>query len=113
LARSLAAEQLSYLMGTMVVVREFSEAAKIITGAEGARDYQGPAGVRVVGDTLKFITQAQQGEFDDAFRKASINLIGGLTGLPAAQINRSITGINAYLDGETDNPAAVLFGYQQ
>lgn len=114
LARKLAAEQLSYLMGTMVVVREFGEAAKLVTGAEGVgRDYGGPAGLRVISDTFRFTQQAGQGEFDDSFRKASVNLIGGLTGLPAAQINRSITGTNALLEGETENPAAVLFGYQK
>lgn len=114
LARRLAAEQLSYLMGLMVVVREFSNAAQIVTGAEGGfRDYTGPAGVRVIGDSFRFTTQATQGEFDDAFRKSAINLLGGLTGLPAAQINRTITGTQALADGETDNPAAVLFGYQE
>lgn len=113
LARKLAAEQLSYLMGLMVVVREFAEAAKIVTGAEGARDYQGPAGLRVVSDALRFGTQANQGEFDTAFRKSAINLLGGLTGLPAAQINRTITGTSALIEGDTENPAAVLFGYQE
>lgn len=114
LARKLAAEQLSYLMGLMVVTREFGEVAKIVTGAEGAgRDYGGPAGLRAVGDTFRFAQQASQGEFDSAFRKASINVLGDLTGLPSAQINRTWNGIEALNEGETDNPAAVLFGYQK
>lgn len=114
LARKLAAEQLSYLMGLMVVTREFGEVAKIVTGAEGAgRDYGGPAGLRAVGDTFRFAQQASQGEFDTAFRKASINVLGDLTGLPSAQINRTWNGIEALNEGETDNPAAVLFGYQK
>ena len=112
IARKLAAEQLSYLMGTMIVVREFGEAAKVVTGAEGgARDYSGPAGLRIVADGYKFLKQAGQGEFDDAFRKAAINLIGDFTGLPSAQINRTITGANALAEGETSNPAAVVLGY--
>jgi len=102
------------MMGQMVVVREFAEGAKTALGlAEGGFGYQGPAGVRVVADTTKFAQQAQQGEFDDAFRKASINLLGSLFGLPAAQVNRSITGAKALAEGETDNPAAALFGYQE
>lgn len=114
LARKLAAEQLSYLMGLMFLVREFGAAAKIVTGAEGAGwDYQGPAGLRAISDTITFAKQAQQGEFDDAFRKAAVNLLGDFTGLPAAQINRSITGTQALVEGETENPAAVLFGYQK
>lgn len=114
LARKLAAEQLSYLMGLMVVVREFGEVSKIVTGAEGAgRDYSGPAGLRAISDAYRFTQQAAQGEFDDSFRKASINLLGDFTGLPAAQINRTITGVNALAEGETDNPAAAVFGFQQ
>lgn len=114
LARKLAAEQLSYLMGMMVIVREFGEAAKIVTGAEGAgRDYSGPAGVRLIADTLKFAKQAEQGEFDDSFRKSAVNLLGDATGLPSAQINKTISGLEALSEGETENPAAVLFGYQK
>ncbi|SNR73835.1 hypothetical protein SAMN05192560_0785 [Methylobacillus rhizosphaerae] len=113
IARSLAAEQISYLMGMMVIAREFSEVSKIITGAEGARNYQGPAGLRVISDSLKLAQQASQGEFDDAFRKALVNVVGSLAGLPAAQVNRSITGAIALQEGETDSTRALLFGYRQ
>lgn len=114
LAKALLAESLGFMMGQMIVVREFAEGAKTALGlSEGGFGYQGPAGVRVVTDATKFAQQAQQGEFDDAFRKASINLLGSLFGLPAAQVNRSITGAKALAEGETDNPAAVLFGYQE
>lgn len=113
LAKKLAAEQISYLMGTMVVVREFGEAGKIVTGAEGTRDYAGPGGLRIITDAYKFGKQAGQGEFDDAFRKAAINIIGDVTGLPSAQINRTITGTKALVEGRTDNPAAVVFGFQR
>lgn len=113
LARKLAAEQLSYLMGLFFVVREFGDAAKIVTGAKGARDYSGPAGVRFVGDFLGLLKQADQGEFDDAFRKALVNTVGDLTGLPGAQANRTITGVQALSEGETQNPAAIAFGFQK
>jgi hypothetical protein len=113
LAKKLAAEQISYLMGMMVVVREFAAAGKIVAGAEGARDYQGPAGTRGIADVLAFGKQAMQGDFDDAFRKSAINLIGDFTGLPAAQVNRTITGIQALSEGKTRNPAAVVFGFDR
>jgi hypothetical protein len=114
IAKDLAAEQLSYLMGTMVVLREFGEAAKVVTGAEGgARDYSGPAGLRLISDSYKFLKQAGQFEFDDAFRKAAINLLGDITGLPSAQANRTITGINALSEGETENPAAIVLGFKK
>ena len=114
LAKKLAAEQLSYLMGMMVIAREFAFVAKTVTGAEGAgRDYTGPAGLRLIGDVGSLAKQSAQGEFDDAFRKAAINVVGDLTGLPSAQANRTITGATALVEGETDNPAAVVFGFQR
>lgn len=113
LARKLAAEQISYLLGLLVVAREFGEAGKLMTGAQGPRGYSGPSGVRVVSDALRFGQQASQGEFDDAFRKAAVNLLGSAFGLPAAQINRSWTGAEALAAGETDNPAALALGYQR
>ena len=112
IAKKLAAEQLSYLMGLMVVVREFGEVAKIATG-NPSFGYQGPAGVRAISDAQKFGQQAMQGEFDDAFSKSAVNLIGALTGLPAAQINRTITGTQALAEGKTENPAAIAFGFQE
>jgi hypothetical protein len=114
LARKLLANQIDYLMGLMVVVREFSEAAKTITGAnDKGRDYTGPAGVRMIADAGSFAKQAHQGEFDDAFRKAAINLVGDLFALPSAQMNRTITGVQALSEGKTVNPAALVFGFQK
>ena len=113
LARKLAAEQLSYLMGTMIFVREFGQFGQIMFGNDKARDYSGPAGVRVVADAVSFLKQASQLEFDDAFRKTAINLLGDVTGLPSAQINRTITGTKALIEGETENPAAIVLGKEK
>lgn len=114
LARKLAANQIDYLMGLMFVAREFSGAAKTAAGIEDySRGYSGPAGVRVISDAYTLSMQVKQGEFDDAFRKALINTIGGVAGLPSAQINRTITGTKALIEGETSNPAAIAFGFQK
>jgi hypothetical protein len=113
LARKLAAEQLSYLMGTMIILREFGQAGQIMFGNEKARDYSGPAGLRVVADAVSFLKQASQLEFDDSFRKAAINLLGDVTGLPSAQINRTITGTKALVEGKTENPAAIVLGKEK
>jgi hypothetical protein len=114
LAKRLIAAEIDYLMGMMVGVREFSEAAKLAVGADDfGRDYQGPGGLRVIVDINKAIKQAAQGEFDDAFRKAIINAAGSLFGLPSAQVNRTITGTQALAEGETSNPAAVVLGHQK
>ena len=112
LAKRLVAEEIDFLMGQMVIVRELAEAVKTLLGANDlGRDYKGPAGIRVVADAIVFSKQAHQGEFDTAFRKSAINLIGDMSGLPAAQINRSISGWEAYSEGETDDPLAPVFGY--
>lgn len=111
IARRIGGESLSFAMGMFVGVREISEAAKIISGS--MRDYTGPAGLRPLGDTLAMVKQVSQGEFDRAFWRAAINLVGDATGLPAAQANRTITGVQALAEGDTDNPAAILFGHQQ
>jgi len=111
IARELAAEQLSYLMGTMVIAREFGEVGKMIFGVEGPRmGYGGPAGLRAVGETYQFATQASQGEFDTAFRKSAVNMIGAFTGLPSAQVNRTLDGLEALYEGETKNVLAPLTG---
>jgi hypothetical protein len=113
LSKELAQESLSYLLGSMVVIREFSDASKILFGAEKPRDYSGPAGLRAVADSYALLKQAVQLEFDDSFRKAAINVIGDFTALPSAQANRTITGIKALAEGETENPAAVVFGFKK
>ena len=114
LARKLVGEQLGYLFGLMFGLRELgSPMANLIKGEGFGTDYQGPAGLRLLGDALKAGKQIEQGEFDDALRKAVVNLAGDLARLPSAQINRSVTGTQALIEGKTENPAAILFGYQE
>lgn len=114
LAKKLAGEQISYLMGLMFGVREFTGAAQAATGtAQFGNDYSGPAGVRLIGDATKAGKQVSQGELDEGLRKAVVNLAGDLLRLPSAQINRTVTGIEALREGKTKNPAAVVFGYEE
>lgn len=112
--KKLAGEQLSFLMGLMVGVREFTAAAQALTGTQQyAGGYQGPAGVRMIVDAYKLALQTKQGELDDGLRKAVVNAAGDLLRLPAAQINRTITGAQALADGKTENPGVLLTGYQE
>ena len=114
LSKRLLASQIDYLMGLFVVLREFSEAAKTLAGANDlGRGYAGPIGIKMIEDAAKLATQASQAEFDDAFRKAAINLLGDATGLPSAQANRTINGIEALVEGETENPASIGFGFRK
>ena len=111
LAKKLAKEQISFLLGLFVGGRELAQLANIITG-DRFYGYTGPSGLRPIDDTYKFAQQAAQGEIDHAFVRASINLLGDVFGIPSAQINRTIKGAEALQDDETDNPAALLFGHQ-
>jgi hypothetical protein len=114
LSKDLSIEQIQYLMGTMVVAREFSQIAKtMIDPSAPSMGYGGPAGVRMIGDTYTAATQIGQGEFDSAFRKSAINLIGDATGLPSAQVNRTIDGIEALMEDETTDIRAPLFGVRK
>ena len=114
MAKDLSIEQIQYLMGTMVVAREFSQIAKtMIDPSAPSMGYGGPAGVRMIGDTYTAATQIGQGEFDAAFRKSAINLIGDATGLPSAQVNRTIDGIEALMEDETTDIRAPLFGVRK
>ena len=111
LAKKLAKEQISFLLGLFVFGREMTQLANIATG-DRFYGYTGPSGLRPFDDAFKFVQQAIQGEFDSAFVRASVNLLGDAFGLPSAQINRTIKGAQALQDDETDNPAALLFGHQ-
>ena len=111
LAKKLAKEQISFLLGLFVGGRELAQLANIVTG-DRFYGYAGPSGLRPIDDTYKFAQQAAQGEIDHAFVRASINLLGDIFGIPSAQINRTIKGAEALQDDETDNPAALLMGHQ-
>ena len=111
LAKKLAKEQISFLLGLFVFGRELTQLANIATG-DRFYGYAGPSGLRPIDDGFKFVQQAVQGEFDSAFVRASVNLLGDAFGLPSAQINRTIKGAEALQDDDTDNPAALLMGHQ-
>ncbi len=104
LLKKLAKEQLSYLLGTMVGLREIGAA---VTGFSG---YQGPAGTRFFSEVGKLAKQVQQGEVDMALIKAMNNTAGILFHYPAGAVNRAVEGFIALQEGKTDNPLVILTG---
>ena len=104
LAKELVAENISYLMGTMIGLRELNAAVS------GSMGYEGPAGARFFADVAKLVKQAEQGEADEAFWRAANELGGVLLHYPALQIDRTVRGIIAMSDGSTENPIAPLVG---
>ncbi len=117
LAKQLAVEQIEYMMGMFVFLRELAFIGRIALDAKGPRGYQGPAGLRLFTDVAKFAEQLSQWEFDTPFRKAAVNLLGDTLGIPSVQINRTWDGIEAISEGKVegplDIPRAILFGVEK
>jgi hypothetical protein len=103
-AQKLVAEQLAYMAGTMVGVREIGGAL------QGYTNYEGPAGARGIAVLPRVVTQALQFELDESLLKSLNEAAGVLFHYPAAQVERTSKGIAALIDGRTENPLAVLVG---
>lgn len=104
LVEKLIREQLNYLLGTMVGLREVGAAVNGFTG------YEGPAGTRFFSEVAKLGKQVDQGEVDMPLLKRLNNVAGILFHYPAGQVNRTVEGYVALTEGKTDNPAALIFG---
>jgi hypothetical protein len=103
-------DQLDFFLGQMVGFRELQGIVGVFSG-ENLSGYGGPSGMRAVGDVLKVAKQVGQGHNDLALWKSVISLTGYMVRLPAAQINRTVTGSHALATGKTNNPAALVFGF--
>lgn len=110
LAKKIIGDQISFMLGTVVGLREMAGAAKAVAGVDEGMGYSGPASVRFFADLYKLGQQAHQGEADEAFWKALDNTGGVLFHYPAGQINRTASGLNALLEGRTENPMALVMG---
>jgi GNAT superfamily N-acetyltransferase len=98
-------EILSTALNTMIFVREMGGLI-----GEGTRGYAGPAGARILQLSYQLGTQLKQAELDEGFFRA-VNAVGGIVfRYPSAQVERTVRGIIALEEDQTDNPAAVLFG---
>lgn len=111
LAKAYANEQISFAFGTMVGVREIASFAQKAIGVNNFYGgYSGPAGLRFFNELDRLGAQIGQGEIDTALRKSFVNVGGVWLRLPSSQINRTLDGITALLEGDTQNPAALVFG---
>lgn len=111
LAKKLVADQISFLLGLMVGVRELTVGTQALAGVEqfgGA--YAGPAGVRFFNEFAKFGKQAGQGELDEALFRSGANLFGIVLHLPTGQAVKTVEGTVAILEGDTQDPRALLTG---
>lgn len=102
LLQKMAQAQAGYLLGMVVLAREFS-------GAVSGYPYSGPPVGRVVTDGYKVIDQASQGEIDEPAVMALVRVLGTAFGIPVTQAVRSYRGWEAWSEG--DAPAtSILFG---
>ena len=99
-------DQLSYMAGTFVGLREISSSLM-------GFDYDGPAGVGLMKDLSDVVVQSRQavdeGETDEAFWDATIKAGGTLFHLPADQIQRTADGFVEFVNGR-QGPGAMFFG---
>lgn len=101
LAKKLGHEQLSFLFGQMVLLREAGVAIDAATGGQGF-GYQGPAGLRFFADLYKTGQQINQGEADMAFFKSANQVAGAILHYPAGQVNATMEGIMAIEEGKVE-----------
>ena len=113
LVRQIMKENISLPLSMFVGIRELSDQAAALAVGDRVFDYQGPGSFRMVAETARLLGQVQQGEADAGLGRAVINVTGSVTGLPSAQVNRTIQGVQALSEGETRNPAAIAFGFQK
>jgi hypothetical protein len=107
IAKNLARDQLNYLFGTMIGLREIGAAV------QGFQGYSGPAGTRFFSELTKLATQAEQGEIDEAALKAFANTFGVVFHLPTGQVTRTVDGIHALSTGKTNHLGALVAGSQE
>jgi len=100
----MAMENLSYLAGTMLGVREVASAIAGYTG------YEGPSGARAFAALGRLGKQAEQGELDEALIRSINDVAGLILHFPSGQSWRTYQGIAAIAEGKTYNPLAVLVG---
>lgn len=78
-----------------------------VSGAATGFDYTGPQGTALFGKVGQLVQQSEQGEVDEAWLKSAIWVGGLATGLPAAQVNRTVFGVKQAVE-EGDDPLTTL-----
>ncbi len=107
-ATSYLAEIAAYALSLVPLGREVSGMM------QGYGDYDGPAGAGVFASIGKLKAQtdriARGGDVTPATLRAANETAGLLFGYPATQLDRTVRGITALIDGTTSNPLAPLIG---
>lgn len=109
---------IEYHLGLVVGLREIANAGGNLIKGEPIFGYGGPAGTRGIGAVTSAMQQAANLDLEDPFTwsgvSAAVNVAGAFTGIPSAQINRTIKGIRAIESGQAEGMDALLapvFGF--
>jgi DNA-directed RNA polymerase subunit K/omega len=103
LAEQIIRDQINYMTGTLVGVRELGSA---ING----NDYSGPASLRFYATVSKLVKQVGEGKYTKATWEALNNVAGVLFHYPSGQVQRTAEGVSALVNGDTNNPGALISG---
>ena len=115
LAKMTVSATIENVLGQFIIFRELGNSVSSAATGETAFGFKGTSALSPIANATKLVGEADDimaGEADASTLRAAVSFVGSLTGLPSAQINRTIKGIEALEDGKTDNPAAVLTGYK-
>lgn len=116
LATTLAGANLSYLMGSLVGVREFSGAV------QGYTQYEGPPGTMIIGSSISTATQLWQvgeeavsggdvsSQLDEPLMDSAAETTGILFHMPLPGLLKSAKGAHQMMMGETKNPSVLVTG---
>lgn len=85
-----------------------------ISGYFQGFNYSGPAGARLFGASGKLVEQVtkavDKGEINAATLRAANTAAGLYFGYPGVQLDRTVRGIGALIDGRTGNPFSIITG---
>jgi hypothetical protein len=104
LLKKMAQQQLSYLVGPVLLARELGGTL------QGYYGYEGPAGAQFFAQSAKLAKQVGQGEADEAAFKAMNKTMGILFHYPAGQVERTAEGVAYDMENGTPNPLPILVG---
>ena len=97
---SVLLEQASFILSMNPLLAQFA-------GGLHGYDYTGPQGTAIVGKAIQLGKQTSQGEIDESLIRNVIWAAGLATGLPAAQLNRTIFGLKQAAEQDDSLPTTI------
>jgi len=108
--KNLASEEVSFLMGQMIPLREFAAAASHVVPDQYYFDYKGPAALRIFEEGTKFTKEMMKGPGDWGEKTivTSLNMAGFVLHLPGGQVGTTYKGAQYLWDHDDVEPDRIL-----